>query len=263
MGKCAFHPISDYFATTSYDRSWSLWDIEKPNVVLLRQEGHSTSVHCCRFHPDGSLVATGDLGGIVRIWDLRSGRAIWGGDSHAKSVLGVDFNCNGYIMASCSIDNTIKISDLRKQTEYTIPAHDNLISNIRFEPGKGEWLVSVSFDKSVRIWSMKRMGSYNFKLTHQMKGHHSRISDVAVSDGDGYNGKQFVVTASHDKTWKLWADNDLDLDEDDKIKVEEGNEREMDMDMIMDDGVKIKKEVMSEDDDEDCDMVEEEDKENI
>lgn len=206
MGKCAFHPIGSYFGATNYDRSWALWDIEKTDMVLLRQEGHSTSVHCCGFHPDGSLMATGDLGGIVRIWDLRSGRAIWGGDSHAKAVLAVDFNVNGYIMASSSMDNTIKIWDLRKHTEYTIPAHDNLISAVRFESNKGEWAVSGSFDKTVRIWSMKKRGSYNFKLTHQMKGHHSRISDLCISDD-----ANFIVTASHDKTWKLWSDTDFDI----------------------------------------------------
>ena len=205
MGKCAFHPIGNYFGATSYDRSWALWDVEKTEMVLLRQEGHSTAVHCCGFHPDGSLMATGDLGGIVRIWDLRSGRAIWGGDSHAKAVLSVDFNVNGYIMASSSMDNTIKIWDLRKHTEYTIPAHDNLVSAVRFESRKGEWAVSGSFDKTVRIWSMKKRGSYNFKLTHQMKGHHSRISDLCISDD-----ASFIVTASHDKTWKLWSDTDFD-----------------------------------------------------
>eukprot|EP01083_Nonionella_stella_P079265 217326_1 len=208
LGKCAFHPIGDYFAVTSYDRSWSFFDIEKQDIVLLKQEGHSTSVHCCGFHCDGSLIATGDMGGIVRIWDLRSGRAIWGGDSHAKSVLGVDFNVNGYILASCASDNTIKIWDLRKHTEYTIPAHDNLISNIQFEPNKGEWMVSASFDKTVRIWSMKKRGSYSFKLAHQMKGHHSRISDLCISDG-GEDSKPFIVTASHDKTWKIWTDHEF------------------------------------------------------
>ncbi len=30
--------MSDYFAMTSYDRSWSFWDIEKEDIVLLRQE---------------------------------------------------------------------------------------------------------------------------------------------------------------------------------------------------------------------------------
>ena len=161
----------------------------------------------------------------MRVWDLRSGRAIFGGDSHAKSVLGVDFNVNGYIMASCSSDNTIKIWDLRKHTEYTIPGHDNLISAIEFSPTCGEWMASCSFDRTVRIWSMKNTKNYNFKLCHQMEGHHSRVSDLAISDGEGYGGKQFVVTASHDKTWKLWADADFEDgdgdDEEDGVKKEE------------------------------------------
>ena len=58
LGKCAFHPMRSYFAATSYDRSWALWDVERTDLVLLRQEGHSTPVHCCAFHPDGSLIAT-------------------------------------------------------------------------------------------------------------------------------------------------------------------------------------------------------------
>ena len=58
LGKCRFHPMHTYFATTSYDRSWALWDVDKTDLVLLRQEGHSTAVHCCAFHPDGSLIAT-------------------------------------------------------------------------------------------------------------------------------------------------------------------------------------------------------------
>lgn len=28
------------------------------------------------MHPDGSLVATGDLGGVGRVWDLRSGKSV-------------------------------------------------------------------------------------------------------------------------------------------------------------------------------------------
>ena len=59
--------MSDYFATTSYDRSWNFWDINKTDNPLLKQEGHSTGVYCCDFHPDGSLIGTGDIGGIVRI----------------------------------------------------------------------------------------------------------------------------------------------------------------------------------------------------
>lgn len=35
-----------------------------------------SGVFAIKFHPDGSLVLTGDLGGIVRVWDLRTGRTV-------------------------------------------------------------------------------------------------------------------------------------------------------------------------------------------
>ena len=41
-----------------------------PENVL--EEGHSRPVYGCSVHPDGSLVATSDLGGVVRVKILRS-----------------------------------------------------------------------------------------------------------------------------------------------------------------------------------------------
>jgi WD40 repeat protein len=51
-----------------------LWDVETGKErELLLQEGHAREVYALAFHPDGSLVMTGDLGGIGRVWDIRSG----------------------------------------------------------------------------------------------------------------------------------------------------------------------------------------------
>jgi hypothetical protein len=33
-------------------------------------------VYAVAFQGDGSLIATGDLGGVARVWDLRSGKSI-------------------------------------------------------------------------------------------------------------------------------------------------------------------------------------------
>ncbi len=49
-----------------------LWDIEKKHALLL-QEGHAGEVTGLAFHPDGSLISTSDTGGVVRVWDLRTG----------------------------------------------------------------------------------------------------------------------------------------------------------------------------------------------
>ncbi|KAK0438119.1 WD40-repeat-containing domain protein [Armillaria borealis] len=55
-----------YVASASFDTTWRLWD-------LLLQEGHSKEVYSVEFQNDGALVDSG-LDAIGRVWDLRTGR---------------------------------------------------------------------------------------------------------------------------------------------------------------------------------------------
>lgn len=39
--------------------------------------GHKDSVTCAIFSHDSSLVATGDMGGLIKVWKLESREEIW------------------------------------------------------------------------------------------------------------------------------------------------------------------------------------------
>ena len=56
-----------------------------PTPTLL-QEGHTRALYGIAFHPDGSLVATAGLDCLIRLWDLRSGKAIQLLQGHVKQV---------------------------------------------------------------------------------------------------------------------------------------------------------------------------------
>lgn len=72
----AFHPTRAFVATTSFDHTWRLWDIESGGTELLLQDGHARETYGLGFHPDGSLCATTDFGGVVQVWDLRTGKSV-------------------------------------------------------------------------------------------------------------------------------------------------------------------------------------------
>jgi U4/U6 small nuclear ribonucleoprotein PRP4 len=44
---------------------------------LLCQGGNSRAVYGFAFHVDGALACSAGLDAVARLWDLRSGKAIW------------------------------------------------------------------------------------------------------------------------------------------------------------------------------------------
>lgn len=215
-----YHPSGEYFATTSFDQTWKLWDVQRPEIELLEQEGHSKEVYAASFHPDGSLLATGGLDAIGRVWDLRSGRSIAVLSKHAKGIYSMDWSPNGYHLASASGDNSVQIWDLRKsqdQALFSIPAHTKLVSGVRFlrnctrniitKPVRdenendervlevnGTVLITSSFDGTVKVWSAD-----NWVCLKTLRGHNDKVMSCDMStDGDS------IISTGWDRTLKTW-----------------------------------------------------------
>jgi U4/U6 small nuclear ribonucleoprotein PRP4 len=223
----------------SYDMTWKLWDVETGDELLL-QEGHSREVHTIAFQNDGALALTGfahlyniwyllnsGLDCFGRVWDLRTGRSIMLLQGHVQQVVGVDFSPCGYEVATASGDNTVRIHDIRqlKNSVYILPAHTNLVSEVKFRhrldmpnsPAKsdrprdalapslqshyGDYVLTAGFDGTAKIW-----GSGDWKLLKTLAGHTNKIMSLDYSQ-DG----KFIATASYDRTFKLWANEDLTL----------------------------------------------------
>ncbi len=110
---------------------------------------------------------------------MRSGRQILVFEGHAQKVVTVDFSPNGYILASGSEDNTVRIWDLRKRKcSSTIPAHHNLVSEVKFQPTHGSYLVTGSFDNTAKIWS-----SSDWKSIKTLAGHENKVLGVDATEG--------------------------------------------------------------------------------
>ncbi|GJQ09660.1 hypothetical protein GpartN1_g1451.t1 [Galdieria partita] len=202
-----FHPLGKYLASSSFDRTWRLWDAETRKQLLV-QEGHSKPLYKVSFQTDGSLAISAGADCGARVWDLRTGRSIASFLGHGKPILTVDGSPDGYHFATGSEDHSIRIWDIRKKRcVYTIPAHSALVSHVEFHKN-GHFLLSSSFDNSCKLWSTQ-----GWVLIKALVDHEDKVM-CCNSSGDG----QYIASCCFDRTWKLWGvENGMEEKEQEKV----------------------------------------------
>ena len=70
VNRVAFHPDGYHLFSSSHDCTYALHDVSTQQTIYT-QPGHLYGVYALCVHGDGSLVLTGDMGGVVRLWDTR------------------------------------------------------------------------------------------------------------------------------------------------------------------------------------------------
>jgi U4/U6 small nuclear ribonucleoprotein PRP4 len=198
--RTAFHPLGgQYVATTSFDHTWRLWDVETGSQLLL-QDGHAREVYGIGFHPDGSLVATTDFGSVVHNWDLRTGKAVYPlVGQHAQRILCAEYSPNGFHLATAGDDGILQLWDLRHRSKRlaSVPAHSKLVTQLRFAPtDTAECLVSSSFDGTAKVWSTR-----DWKILSTLRGHEGKVMGLGIVSG---TKSVVTTTCGYDKTIKLW-----------------------------------------------------------
>ena len=215
LAKVKFHPSGSYIATAGYDKTIRLWDVNTSQEIFC-QEAHSRAAYDCAFNKDGSLLFTTGLDAYARMWDLRSGRCLWTMKGHSKGVTSVSVDCTNSLCVTGGEDNLVKVWDLRKQKNaYTIPAHSGLVTSVSFEPNRGCWFSTSSFDGTIKLWS-----ALDFSLLSRLDGHEGKVMDCSLGGNNGNNfsglrstsesskSRKFpstlVVSAGYDRTLKIW-----------------------------------------------------------
>jgi WD40 repeat protein len=69
------------------------------------------------FSPDGKLLATGTLAGIVRIWQAKTGQELRKWPAHQHEANAVRFSPDGRYLATGSSDKTVKVWEVEKVLE--------------------------------------------------------------------------------------------------------------------------------------------------
>jgi len=184
--------ISDYMIFSDNDvRLWCLPD----GVALHKLAGHTDTVTCLAFSPDGRMLASGSWDKTVRLWSLPDGTTLRTLEGHTNELTDVVFSPDGQMLASGSRDKTVRLWSLPDGTALqTLEGHSDRVISVAFSPN-GQVLASGSWDKTVRLWR-----SSDGATLQILEGHTDKITCLAISP----NG-QMLVSGSTDGTVRLWA----------------------------------------------------------
>ncbi|MBN1303172.1 MAG: DUF4062 domain-containing protein [Anaerolineales bacterium] len=152
-------------------RCFIIWDLAKGNqqLVIPNDGPPGSSFSVGAVSPKGDRAISGSNGGIIKIWDLESGRELFSFKhenqaTKAKNrVNTVLFSPDGNIAISGAgyrniiTDNTIKVWDLKRGREkFSLTGHSKGITCLANVFGDGKYMISGSFDGTFRLWDIEQ-----------------------------------------------------------------------------------------------------------
>lgn len=190
-----FSPDGKTLIAGGADSALYVWDVSTPSAAHLsaRLQGHRRRVESLAFSGDGVTVASGDLGGEIRLWNIQRGT------SHTlpgnqDTIRALTFSPDGRRLASASVDGTLCLWEVQARLcLLTLRGHTSVVSSCAFSPD-GRWLASGSMDRTICLWDA-RTG----ELLRTLYGHTNMVQQVCFC----LDGRR-LLSSSFDETMALW-----------------------------------------------------------
>jgi WD40 repeat protein len=172
-------------------------------TVVLHQSGNGWArlrspvafAHAVAFSPDGRLLATGGVDGMVWLWRADRGGKRRGVQAHTSDITSVAFSPDGRLLATGSLDGMARIwetSGLRRLA--TLSGHTNGVRRVAFSPDGGR-VATASLDGTARVWD-----ATSGRELLSLLGHTKEVT-AAVFDPSGAT----LITTSLDGTARSWT----------------------------------------------------------
>lgn len=137
-------------AAAQQDRTIRLYDAQQcEEMQRMQDDVLCTSI---AFSPKGDIIATGNVGRVVKLWDIRHGTPIATLEGHSYPVLALAFSPDGTKLVSGSGDTTLIIWDMDSLKPIKdLKGHSLYVVSCDWDPA-GNRIVSSSVDASIIEW---------------------------------------------------------------------------------------------------------------
>ncbi len=223
-------PDGKSLITGSADKTAKFWDFKVTQEEVLgttRKNPRLTLVHtrtlrvaddilALRISPDSRLLAVSTLDNTVKVFFVDTLKLYLTLYGHKLPVLSISVSYDSKLLISSSADKNVRIWGLDfGDCHKTLFAHSDSILSVAFVPTNidqcGHHFFSSSKDGTIKYFDGEK-----FEQIQKLKGHHSEIWAMAVA-----NSGEFLVTASHDKSIRIWTQTD------EQTFLEEEREKEL------------------------------------
>ncbi len=226
------HPDGRSVVTGSADKSAKFWSFEvvqeeiagtkrttpRLKLVHTRTLKVADDILCLRFSPDSRLLAVALLDNTVKVFFIDSLKLFLNLYGHKLPVLNMDISYDSKLIVTSSADKNVRLWGLDfGDCHKALFAHQDSIMQVSFIPhnqdGNGHHFFSASKDGVIKYWDGDK-----FEQIQKLEGHHGEIWALAVS-----RTGEFLVSASHDKSIRVWqqTDEQLFLEEEREKELEE------------------------------------------
>ncbi|KAK2740968.1 hypothetical protein FQN55_008523 [Onygenales sp. PD_40] len=224
------HPDGKSMVTGSADKTAKFWNFQvvqeeilgtkrttpRLKLVHTRTLKVTDDILSIRFSPDSRLIAVALLDNTVKVFFVDTLKLFLILYGHKLPVLNMDISYDSKLIVTCSADKNVRLWGLDfGDCHKAFFAHQDSIMAVAFIPnnneGNGHNFFSASKDRVIKYWDGDK-----FEQIQKLDGHHGEVWSLAVS-----HSGEFIVSASHDKSIRVWEQTD------EQIFLEEEREKEL------------------------------------
>lgn len=188
----AMNGVGRMIAAALQDRTIRLYDARNcEEMQRIEDDVLCTSI---AFSPKGDVLATGNVGRVVKLWDIRHGSCLATLEGHTYPVLSLAFSPDGTHLVSGSGDTTLIVWDVDNLKQvHQLKGHSLYVLSVDWDP-RDNRIVSSSVDSTIREWE-----PYGGTSLATHKEHRTAVQAVRFS-----NSGHLLASASSDNTIILW-----------------------------------------------------------